>query len=241
MYEYSCHKDLRHRYDFVVRLSLRKLEHTGDLKQLLFDELFKLDPRGHELAAKLSHLILKQGHDEEVQSTKSPNILFILGGLDETRGWSQEKLDLLENGQFLTEEIINAVRDSRRLERPVRAEIDVLSKISIKLTDQSKVEFVDGDIINAINELEQETKTSLPLGLDKNIQKLSFLRMDSSHVPPTCAFLHLTFQEFFAAEYLVNEKLFRIRLHRAQKRIGMPTWACIVEPAQGWTRRLFRL
>ncbi|KAH7015756.1 hypothetical protein EDB80DRAFT_865141 [Ilyonectria destructans] len=104
----------------------------------------------------------------------------------------------------LTEEIINAVPDPERLERPVRAEIDCLGKIAVDLANNGKVEFLDTDIQIAIRELEAKTNIPLPHALEYNIQKLSVLSVESTHGETRYTFLHLTVQEFSMATHLVH-------------------------------------
>ncbi|KAK6344052.1 hypothetical protein TWF696_007699 [Orbilia brochopaga] len=111
----------------------------------------------------------------------------------------------IENGQLLTEEVITAVRDPRRLVRPVQLEIDILGMIAVKLLEEGRVEFLDRDIDEAISELEDKGGIQLPLTLENTIKKLSFLRTDSSRdIHRSHSFIHLAFQELFAAEYLAR-------------------------------------
>ncbi|KAI9148857.1 hypothetical protein HJFPF1_10900 [Paramyrothecium foliicola] len=86
-FEFSCHRSLLNKHDLVVHLPLRRLEHTRDIQQLLFEEVFSLERKGSELAAKLAGAILHPAGKHKV--------LFILDGLDETIGWVKEKYGLL--------------------------------------------------------------------------------------------------------------------------------------------------
>ena len=84
-------------HDFVVHLPLRKLEHTRDLKQLLFDEYFSFEPKGDKSTDTLTELILKEGNDSKAEPATEFKILLILDSLEETAGWSAESCRVLLN------------------------------------------------------------------------------------------------------------------------------------------------
>ena len=97
MYEYSWHVDLRMEFDLIVRIPLRKLKYSADLKNLLFEEYFQAVSEGLKLSNKLAGLILdNEGAKSENNNTSSARILVIPDGLDEARGWSEERGALLE-------------------------------------------------------------------------------------------------------------------------------------------------
>jgi hypothetical protein len=341
-FEYSCHRSLLNKHDLVVRLPLRRLEHTRDIQQLFFEEFFSLERSGRELAGKLAGAIRDQAGKYK--------ILFILDGLDETVGWAGENhtllaelinqtfviitsrfgvagtvpmnridleleaiglslesiwayldnraitvaedvaairqyikenqtvkemvqvpihLDILcyswdelkrrkgiassgswaaeapttteiyqaiihklwrkdiprfkkwDHGEPLTENIIEAVRSPKRLERAVQAEINLLGKLAIMLLEKGRVEFVDTDIDTVIEELEAHSG-ALPLSLESHLPVLSFVRRESNrNSQRTYKFIHLTFQEYFAATYLAqNPSVLKrqLRKHKYSRR-----------------------
>ena len=97
MYEYSWHAKLRTKFHLVVRIPVGKLAYSADLTNLLFEEYFQAVSEGRDLSKKLGSLILDHGNANlESKNASSVNILIILDGLDESRGWSHEKRALLE-------------------------------------------------------------------------------------------------------------------------------------------------
>ncbi|KAI4863162.1 hypothetical protein F4820DRAFT_471725 [Hypoxylon rubiginosum] len=116
-------------------------------------------------------------------------------------------LDISDHGVRLTGEIVDAVRDPQRLlRRVVQAEIDLLGIIATTLLDHGRFEFKDTDIDAAIKELEANGRL-LPLSLERNLSKLSFLRRDSNSAQQqNYRFGHINFQEFFATQYLVRDR-----------------------------------
>ena len=116
---------------------------------------------------------------------------------------SLEKHDAID-GSILTQEIINAVRDPRRLERVVQREINFLGGLAIDLIEKNRTEFGGGDIDEFIQKLELDG-TQLPLSLERNLKKLSFLYSDDRGSQRSYNFIHLTFQEYFAACWLTQD------------------------------------
>ncbi|GAB1316939.1 hypothetical protein MFIFM68171_07149 [Madurella fahalii] len=116
-------------------------------------------------------------------------------------------LGKLDHGQPVTQDVVQAVRDRQRLERVVEPEILLLGKLSTLLLGEGRVEFTDADIDRAIQELESKDAL-LPLSIESNLPKLSFLQHEvrgARHQQQVYRFIHLTFQEFFAANYLVRD------------------------------------
>ncbi|KAI0169538.1 hypothetical protein GGR52DRAFT_471296 [Hypoxylon sp. FL1284] len=315
--------------DLVIRLPLRKLQYSSNLEELLFDEFFKLVPRGSDCAAQLNDWILNKECEHK--------IIFILDGLDEVQGWPTQKrglllellnrpnciitsrfsnntigmdpidlelealglstesinaylrsteiitpedaeavrnfiendnkiqemarvpiyLDILcyswdeinkqghyashssiddqprpptttdfyqaithklwrkdilnlgktDHGERLTSDIVDAIRDPRRLlKRVVQADIDLLAEIAANILSQGRFEFTGRDVDAAIKKLEVNGR-QLPLRLETDLAKLSFLRRDSnSSHQQNYRFVHITFQEFFAAQYIIRDR-----------------------------------
>ncbi|KAI1110852.1 hypothetical protein F5Y14DRAFT_465111 [Nemania sp. NC0429] len=323
MYDYCWDRNLREKFDLVVRVPMRKLEQFENLTDLLYNEYFQLTPRGDELAKYLNEIILKQSASNEESNVK---LLLILDGLDEARQWSPEKLEKLMNrhlvlitsrsygndissvnlhlealglnkesieayvgnteivsshvgkailrfiqnkvsirdmlrvpilldilcyswdelqrqnvtsiatedakghdlptitslyqavirtlwrkdiprlgkadhGELVTAEIVNSVRDAARIERVVRAESNLIGEISIIMMESAQVELSEEVISETIQRLEM-AGIELPLSLEQNIPKLSFIRLEHRSQRRQISFIHLTFQEFFAAQWL---------------------------------------
>ncbi|OQV07898.1 NACHT domain-containing protein [Cladophialophora immunda] len=116
------------------------------------------------------------------------------------------ELGKVDHGEPVTPDVVNALQDGTRLERLVRAESDVLGEIAISMMESDRLEFTDKDITAAIRRLET-SGTQLPLSLERNLRKLSLLR--SSRAKDSRrhrhSFVHLTFQEFFAAQHLARD------------------------------------
>lgn len=97
MYEYLWNKDLRTKFDLVVRIPARKLERSRDLRTLFFEEYFEDAPNGHKLSEVLVNLVLAHetiDSENEVATSRPP--LLILDGLDEVMRYSHGRHALLE-------------------------------------------------------------------------------------------------------------------------------------------------
>ena len=112
-------------------------------------------------------------------------------------------LDKLDFGEPVTFEVINAVRDSTRLERLIHIESAFLEEIALNMMESHRLEFTDEDVAEAIQSLELNGK-QLPLSLEWNLRKLSILHSYSSERHRRYSFVHPTFHEFFAARYLAR-------------------------------------
>jgi hypothetical protein len=123
------------------------------------------------------------------------------------------KLGKLDHGEPVTAEIVTSVQDTCRLERLVRAEGDLLGEIAVRMMELDRLEFAEEEIGDAIRHLEANG-SPLPLSLERNLRKLSLLRSHSreSHQRDRYSFIHLTFQEFFAARYLIGDR-YRLKTH----------------------------
>ncbi|KAJ8131322.1 hypothetical protein O1611_g2309 [Lasiodiplodia mahajangana] len=118
-------------------------------------------------------------------------------------------LGKLDNGEALTHEIVEAINDPARLERVVSAESTLLEEICVSLMksdeESGEFEFDIGAVNKVIGSLES-SGTRLPLSLERNLYKLSFLHADHQGRRRSFSFIHLTFQEFFAAKGLVKDQ-----------------------------------
>ena len=102
MYEYSWNKNLQKKFDLVVRVPVRKLGNFTSLEDLLYEEYFRIHPRGDEMSRKIKALIL----DDEIVNTESgnTNILILLDGLDEAQGLSHDRHTLLK--ELITRQVV---------------------------------------------------------------------------------------------------------------------------------------
>ncbi len=91
----------------------------------------------------------------------------------------------------------------------VAAENEYLSYLAFKGLQDARIEFdlaYLNDLTDALNETRASTE-ALPLLLKRDLKQTSFLHTADAHLPETQRayhFLHLTFQEFFAAKFLAR-------------------------------------
>ena len=112
-------------------------------------------------------------------------------------------LDKLDHGELVTVKVVNAVRDSTRLERLIHVESTILEEIALNMMESHQLEFTDKDVAEAIQRLESNGE-QLPLSLERNLHKLSILHSYFNERHRKYSFVHPTFQEFFAARYLAR-------------------------------------
>ncbi len=120
--------------------------------------------------------------------------------------WRKDILRLgkQEGGKLLTESQVNALQSSFRIEKLVRAEQNFLTTLAFTGLQRNQIEFHQRDLHAMIDQLEREGK-DLPITLEANLKKLSFLHTDEAEREQHSShFMHLTFQEFFAAKYFVQ-------------------------------------
>ncbi|KAJ5782324.1 hypothetical protein N7457_004098 [Penicillium paradoxum] len=114
-----------------------------------------------------------------------------------------QKRDAVD-GSPLTQEIVQAVRDPRRLEHVVHREIEFLGRLALELTEQNRTNFGNSEIDEIIHQTELHG-TRLPLSFEFNLNKLSLLHLSGPVSKANYNFIHLTFQEFIAAQWLIQD------------------------------------
>ncbi len=120
--------------------------------------------------------------------------------------WRKDILSLgkREGGELLTAEKVNALRSASRIEKWIKAEHDCLSALAFKGLQENRIEFAPPYLDSLIAQLEAEG-VDLPITLEENLKKLSFLHTDDvEQEQRSYHFMHLTFQEFFAAKHFVQ-------------------------------------
>lgn len=87
----------------------------------------------------------------------------------------------------------------------VGEEIEFLGYLAHRGLTEKRIEFDLDFLRQCIDELNQKREQEFPLSLNQNIKQTSFLHVADSDLVTanhTCHFLHLTFQDFFAAKWL---------------------------------------
>ncbi len=119
--------------------------------------------------------------------------------------WRKDMLRLgkREGGELLTESHVNALERPSRIEKLVQAEHHFLSTLAFRGLQRNQIEFHHRDLHALIEQLEAQG-VNLPLTLEANLKKLSFLHTDDAEESQrSYHFMHLTYQEFFAAKHFV--------------------------------------
>jgi len=123
--------------------------------------------------------------------------------------WRKDILRLRkrDQGAVLTKEIVDEIRSPKRLERAVQLEIQLLEILAFEEFQRGQIEFDNSKIDEIIKRLE-DGGAQLPLTFENNLTKLSVLHAND-HDPTrnhrNYSFIHLTFQEFFAARWVVKQ------------------------------------
>ncbi len=120
--------------------------------------------------------------------------------------WRKDMLRLgkREGGERLTVSQINALERPSRIEKLVKAEHDFLSALAFSGLQRNQIEFHHRDLHALIEQLEIQG-VNLSLTLEANLKKFSFLHTDDARERQrSYHFMHLTFQEFFAAKHFVG-------------------------------------
>ncbi len=114
------------------------------------------------------------------------------------------RLDKWEGRKPLTVSQVNAIESPSHIERLVKAEQDFLSALAFQGLQRNQIEFSRHNLHMLIGQFETQS-VGLSVTLEANLKKFSFLHTDDveeSH--RSYHFIHLTFQEFFAAKFLVQ-------------------------------------
>ncbi len=120
--------------------------------------------------------------------------------------WRKDMLRLgkREGGELLTEGHVSALERPSRIEKLVKSENDFLSALAFTGLQNNQIEFTHRDLHRLIEQLETQG-VDLSITLEANLKKLSFLHTDDAEESHrSYHFMHLTFQEFFAAKFLVK-------------------------------------
>ena len=147
-----------------------------------------------------------EDHENDGDTVKPPTMTKLYQAFIR-RLWRNDIVGLKksDHGELLTYDIVNAVRDPARLMRAVHHETDLLVKLAFMSVCANQLFFTDKDVRCAIRELESRNG-NLPLALERNLEALSFIRLEYGvEGLRQYRFIHLTIQEFFAAQYLAQE------------------------------------
>ncbi|KAL8901994.1 MAG: hypothetical protein Q9207_004919 [Kuettlingeria erythrocarpa] len=150
------------------------------------------------------------GHDNafkaimEEEETSTPTMATLYQSVVRSL-WRQDvpSLGKMDHGELMTAETVNAVHDIARLDRLVNTENDLLEELAINMLVSDRIEFTNQDVANVIQHWESNGD-QIPLSLESRIHKLSLLRSSSREGYRTFCFVHLTFQDFFAARYIIR-------------------------------------
>ncbi len=117
------------------------------------------------------------------------------------------RLEKEEGGKVLKDDVIESLSEAD-LEELMTAEIDYLGYLAFKGLEAEKIEFSREELSQRRKELNVrfQREEKLPLSFTTNLKKTSYLHTADGHRPESerqYHFLHLTFQEFFAAKFLV--------------------------------------
>ncbi len=118
------------------------------------------------------------------------------------------RLEKKEEGTVLGVEVIESLTKSD-LEELMTAEIHYLGYLAFKGLEAEKIEFSLEELSQRRKELNERSQTGgkLPFNFTTNLKKTSYLHtadIDRLESERHYHFLHLTFQEFFAAKFLVK-------------------------------------
>ncbi len=120
--------------------------------------------------------------------------------------WRKDMLLLgkRKGGELLTASYVSTLESSSRIEKLVKVEQNFLSALAFRGLQRNQIEFGHCDLHTLIDQFE-EKGVDLPVTLEANLKKLSFLHADEAEESyRSYHFMHLTFQEFFAAKFLVQ-------------------------------------
>ncbi len=140
------------------------------------------------------------------------------------------RLEKKEEGKILGTGVIDGLSKSD-IEELMAAEIHYLGYLAFKGLETEKIEFSSEELSQRRKELNISTPTwqKLPVSFTTNMKKTSYLHTADAHRPESerqYYFLHLTFQEFFAAKFLAAHlqmytPVEKVSAHIVQKDLGV--------------------
>ncbi len=140
------------------------------------------------------------------------------------------RLEKEEEGTVLGPHVIEGLSEED-LEELMTAEIDYLGYLAFKGLETEKIEFSREELNQRRKELNGSAQTGqkLPLNFATNLKKTPYLHTVDAHRPESehqYHFIHLTFQEFFAAKFLARHlktytKVEKVPAHIVQKDLGV--------------------
>ncbi len=114
------------------------------------------------------------------------------------------RLDKQKEGEPLTERYVSMLENTAQIEQLVQVEHDFLSILAFNGLQRNQIEFDQGDLRRLFG-LFGKQGVAWPVSLEDNLAKLSFLHGDESEASHrSYHFMHLTFQEFFAAKFFAR-------------------------------------
>ncbi|KAF9933248.1 hypothetical protein FBU30_006016 [Linnemannia zychae] len=164
--------------------------------------------------------------DREVTMTKLYQAM-----VDKLWRKDSDNLEKKEDGRLLTLLEIEDLSESE-LEEAMAAEIDYLSYLAFKGLEAERIEISREELKQRRFELNQSAtlKNDLPVTFTTNLKKASYLHTADTDRPEAerhYHFLHLTFQEFFAAKFLArhlqaySHTHTKIHIYGVQKSLGV--------------------
>ncbi len=129
------------------------------------------------------------------------------------------RLEKKEEGKVLGTDIIESLSESD-LKELMTAEIHYLGYLAFKGLEIEKIEFSLEELSQCRKELNERSQAGgkLPINFTTNLKKTSYLHTADVDRPESerfYHFLHLTFQEFFAAKFLVEQLQAYAKVERA--------------------------
>ncbi|KAL8793887.1 MAG: hypothetical protein Q9195_003506 [Heterodermia aff. obscurata] len=135
------------------------------------------------------------------------------------------KIDPASNEQ-VDAATIEAILDFSRLAPLVKWEEWFLGSVAFDMMGKNVLEFSDTDVVGWIRRVEQETQRQVPLSFEKSLGRIQFIRQYRKGQRRVYRFIHLTFQECFAARFLcLNRASWKrfVQEHKYSRRFEV-TW-----------------